>query len=252
MSSPVIIVTGASRGIGLEVCKTLLTEFSSKIVAVSRSTPAGLTSLKEQYSDSIEIVTGDVASPETSKNAVNKAIEKWGQLDGLVLNAGTLDPVARLEDADVDAWRKGYDINFFGLLPAIKESIPHLRKSKGRVVFVSSGAATSAYEGWGCYGSTKAAMNHLNETLAFEEPEITAVSIRPGVVDTEMQRAIREEHRTKMGEGHSKFIQLHENGDLVPAEKPAGVCARLAVKATKDLSGLFLSWNSPEVKAYQG
>ena len=57
---------------------------------------------------------------------------------------------------------------------------------------VSSGAAVNAYTGWGMYGAAKAAMNHLALTLSTEEPDVTTMAIRPGVVDTEMQREIRE------------------------------------------------------------
>lgn len=64
----------------------------------------------------------------------------------------------------------------------IKGSIPELRKSKGRIIFVSSGAAVTGYQGWGAYGASKAAMNHLSLTLAVEEPNITSVAIRPGVI----------------------------------------------------------------------
>lgn len=64
----------------------------------------------------------------------------------------------------------------------VKESITELRKSKGRVIFVSSGAAVTGYQGWGAYGASKAAMNHLSITLAAEEPDITSIAIRPGVM----------------------------------------------------------------------
>lgn len=64
----------------------------------------------------------------------------------------------------------------------VKESIPELRKSDGRVIFVSSGAAVVGYKGWGAYGASKAAMNHLSMTIAVEEPNITSIAIRPGVI----------------------------------------------------------------------
>lgn len=62
-----------------------------------------------------------------------------------------------------------------------KHAIPHLRQTKGRIINVSSGAATGHYASWGAYGSSKAAMNHFTATLAVEEPDITSVAVRPGV-----------------------------------------------------------------------
>lgn len=76
-------------------------------------------------------------------------------------------------------------------LQQIKEAIPHLRSSRGSVIFVSSGAAANAYSGWSAYSASKAAINSIAQSLALEEPTITTLAIRPGVVDTEMQNDIR-------------------------------------------------------------
>lgn len=124
----------------------------------------------------------------------------------------------------------------------IQPSIPHLRTTSGRIVLVSSGAATSGYLTWGAYGSSKAAMNHLALTLGAEEPNITTISVRPGVVDTAMQQEIRETHHEAMGESVRKFKGLHERGELLRAEQPGNVVARLVVHAEKDLSGKFLRY----------
>lgn len=123
----------------------------------------------------------------------------------------------------------------------VQAAIPHLRKTKGSIVLVSSGAAAGAYSTWGAYGASKAVLNHLAMTLAVEEPDITTISIRPGVVDTEMQREIREVHHTSMDKKDvEKFAGLKTNGGLVKPEQPGNVMAKLAVQASKDLSGKFL------------
>lgn len=84
-------------------------------------------------------------------------------------------------------------------------------------------------------------MNHLNLTLAAEEPSLTCVSIRPGAVDTQMQMDIRDKHSELMDEKDvSKFHSLHQQGKLVKPEQPGHVIAKLAVGAPKDLSGQFL------------
>ena len=94
-------------------------------------------------------------------------------------------------------------------------------------------------------------MNHLCSTLGAEEPEITAISVRPGVVDTAMQKDIRELHGEAMGEGWKKFEELHKDGKLLRPEQPGHVIAKLAVGAPKELSGKFVSWNGEEVKEFQ-
>jgi NAD(P)-dependent dehydrogenase (short-subunit alcohol dehydrogenase family) len=89
----------------------------------------------------------------------------------------------------------------------------------------------------GLYGSTKAAMNHLNLTLECEEPEITCVSIRPAMTDTQMQKDLRSKYRDVIGE---RFLHAYQNGELVQPEKPGHVIAKLALDAPHELRGKFL------------
>lgn len=124
-----------------------------------------------------------------------------------------------------------------------KAALPALRESKGKIIFTSSGAAVTGYRGWGLYGATKAAMNHFAMSLGSEEPDVTCVAIRPGMVDTEMQRELREDHATNLdAEMHSKFAGAHKDGKLVKPEQPGHVMAKLVLDAPKDLSGRFLSY----------
>jgi NAD(P)-dependent dehydrogenase (short-subunit alcohol dehydrogenase family) len=93
-------------------------------------------------------------------------------------------------------------------------------------------------------------MNHLALTLATEEPDVTTVSIRPGTVDTEMQREIREVHNEAMDKKDAqKFAELKSLDTLLKPEQPGNVIARLALRAPKELSGQFLSWS--EVSGFQ-
>lgn len=97
-------------------------------------------------------------------------------------------------------------------------------------------------------------LNHLALTLSVEEPDITTLSIRPGVVDTEMQRDIREVHAESMSEkDREKFSGLKKDGGLLRPEQPGRVIAKLAVdvELEKGLSGKFLSWNDELLKGYQ-
>jgi len=130
--------------------------------------------------------------------------------------------------------------------------LPALRESKGSVILCSSGAATGAYSTWGAYGASKAVLNHLAMTLAVEEPDVTTLSIRPGVVDTDMQVSIRDKHNTSMdAKDAAKFKELKETGGLLKPEQPGHVMAKLALDAPKNLNGKFLSWNAEELAAFQ-
>lgn len=119
--------------------------------------------------------------------------------------------------------------------------MPHLRRSKGRVILTSSGAGVHAYPAWGAYGTSKAALNHVALTLAAEEPDVVAVAVRPGVVDTDMQQQIRETHAGRMDpKDGERFVTLREQGKLLKPEQPGNVMARLALGAGKELSGRCL------------
>lgn len=125
----------------------------------------------------------------------------------------------------------------------VKAAIPELRKTNGRIVFVSSGASVGAYTAWGAYGTAKSAINHLCAHLAVEEPEITSVAISPGKVDTDMQQQIRELGGSSMAaKDHSSFIDEHSSGKLLKPEQPGSVIANLVVAATKELNGKHLRY----------
>jgi len=123
-----------------------------------------------------------------------------------------------------------------------KQSMPALRKSKGCIVLTSSGASVHAYSTWGAYGASKAALNSLGRTIAVEEPDVTVLSVAPGVVDTDMQRELRDVHSSLMDEKDAqKFLFLHKDGGLLKPEQPGNVMARLVLDPPRDLSGEFLS-----------
>jgi NAD(P)-dependent dehydrogenase (short-subunit alcohol dehydrogenase family) len=96
-----------------------------------------------------------LSDPTAGKRAVELAIEKWGRLDSLVLNHGALDAVKRVEDFEIEAWKKTFDVNFFSVVGFIQAALCHLRRWHGRIIVTSSGAATTGYATWGAYGASK-------------------------------------------------------------------------------------------------
>jgi NAD(P)-dependent dehydrogenase (short-subunit alcohol dehydrogenase family) len=245
-----IILTGASRGIGLAIAHYLLKR-SNNLVLVARSEQP-LRELEQQYKDQVAVLAGDLADFSLGEKAVALAQEKFHSLDGLIVNHGVLDPVKRVANSSADAWRSAFDVNFFSAVAMTQAALPALRKSKGTILFTSSGAASNAYPTWGAYGASKAAMNHLAMTLGSEEKEVTTISVRPGVVDTEMQRDIREKHNNEMDEQDAaRFAELKATGGLLKPEQPGHVMAKLVLEAPKELTGKFLSWNAEELKAFQ-
>ena len=107
----------------------------------------------------------------------------------------------------------------------------------------SSGAALKGFSTWGAYGASKAAMNHLAMTLASEEPDVTTIAIRPGIVDTHMQSQIADVHSSKMSpEDGQRFAKMRAEGTMLRPDQPGNVMARLVLSAPKDLSGRFIEY----------
>ncbi|KAF1814774.1 short-chain dehydrogenase/reductase [Eremomyces bilateralis CBS 781.70] len=246
MTSKVIIVTGIGAAVAHHLAHhhhlVLIARTHDALARVAATFPA----------DRVRIVAGDLSDPSVAQKAVDVAIAAWKRVDGLVVNHGVLDPIKRVGEAEVGEWRAAFEVNFFSAVGMIQAALPALRESGGNIVITSSGAAVGAYSTWGAYGASKAALNHLAMTLAVEEPSITTVSIRPGVVDTEMQREIREVHQTIMDKKDAdKFAALKMEGGLLPPEKPGHVIAKLALGAPKTLSGGFMSWNDTALAEFQ-
>jgi NAD(P)-dependent dehydrogenase (short-subunit alcohol dehydrogenase family) len=220
-----------------------LAKHNHKLVLVSR-TEGPLNDLKDQASaGSIAVFRADLANLGAGAAIVDTAIQKYGRLDGIVLNHGTLGPVNRLTESAAQDWRDAFDVNFFSVVEIVQAALPQLRRTQGKIIVTSSGAATNAYAAWGAYGASKAAINHLVTTLEVEEPDIISVAIRPGTVDTEMQREIREKHNLAMDpQDATKFASLKKDGKLLQPEQPGNVIARLVLDAPKELRGRFISY----------
>ncbi|KAF5363292.1 hypothetical protein D9756_000447 [Leucocoprinus leucothites] len=247
-----VLVTGASKGIGLAVIRHLLNKLHANVVAISRSSTPELEALR---SEALLHIKCDITDEQAFNSAVSTAVKTYSTLDGVVLNAGTLDPLCHIGDnTPLSAWKKHFDVNFFSLVTAIKATLPYLRKSTGRgkIVFVSSGAAVGGTAAWGPYNASKAAMNSLCRTLANEETDVVSVALRPGMVDTDMQETLRQIGAATMSKmDHEKFVRVHADGKLVKPEDCGHVIAALALEAPKELSGTFVSWDSEECKPFR-
>lgn len=248
MDRPVVLVTGASRGIGAAVTRRLLAR-GCQVAIVARTRKDIATFAAETAGMEMLLpLTGNVASEPDCRRVVADTVARFGRLDALINNAGILGPVARLADADPSEWQYNLAVNLLGPFYLARAAIPHLRSTRGRIVNVSSGAAVKAIEGWSAYCVAKAGVTHLTRLLAAEEPDITTVALRPGVVDTAMQTMIRAEGpRVMTAERTAYFAQLKEEGQLLDPDIPAGKIARLALDAPPALSGMFLDYDDPRI-----
>ncbi len=192
-SAKVALISGANRGLGLEVARQL-GRLGYRIGLGSRDAAKGVASaegLKREGID-VAVVELDVTSDQSVEDAVEKIAEHFGRLDVLVNNAGiNYDTYHRAVTAYLDDVHETFETNFFGAWRLAKAAIPYLRKGgRGRIINVSSGAGMLADIGEGTpgYSTSKAALNALTCILASElrRDRVLVNSVCPGWTATDM------------------------------------------------------------------
>ena len=183
MASGVGIVTGASRGLGLALVHALA-ERGWRLVVDARGGEA----LEQAVSglDGVVAIAGDIAGAEHRRALVEAAGER---IDLVVNNAGVLGPSPRprLLRYPLAELARVYEVNVLAPLALVQEALPRL--APGAVVLdVTSDAAVEPYEGWGGYGSSKAALDQLTAILATEEPQLRVYAVDPGDMRTQMHQ----------------------------------------------------------------
>ena len=242
---PVIIVTGASQGLGAAIA-TCLGQVKANVVLVARTS-----NLLEQTADAVKeqggtplILPADVAHANECSMVVGKTMKQFGRIDALVNNAGVFKPLAATADSDPDQWRYNIEVNLLGPYHMARAAIGPLRQGSGRIVNVSSGAAVHTIGKAGAYCAAKAGLNHFTRVLADEEPSLTVIAIRPGVVDTAMQAYIRAHGLGVMETDQiAYYLNLKDENLLEPPDVPARMIAWLALKAPGSISGDFIDYD---------
>lgn len=241
----VVLVTGASRGLGAAIAR-LLDSAGARVALCARSRGA-LLEVACDLKDPLVLV-GDLSVPRQAEAAVRHTLDRFGRLDALVSNAGLLGPVRPIASSPVEEWRKNLEVNLLAPFVLTRAALPALRRSRGRVVNIGTGAALKPVSGWSAYCASKAGLLHFTRVLAEEEPDIVAVSLRPGVIDTEMQAQIRREGATGMDpDKHASFETLKREGKLEPPEVPARAAAWLALHAPAEWSGELVEYTDERI-----
>lgn len=214
MTGKVALITGASRGIGAAAAR-VFAEAGASVALVSRSNEA-LASLAGEIGRSALAIPCEVSRYWEVQAAVSATVQTFGRLDVLVNNAGVVEPITHLADADPEAWNQTIDINLKGVFHGMRAALPvMLGQGAGTVLTVSSGAAHGPVEGWSAYCASKAGAAMLTRSLDKEYAHlgIRAMGLSPGTVQTEMQRVIKAS-----GVNPVSKLEWH---DHIPPEWPA-------------------------------
>ncbi|MEA2461600.1 MAG: hypothetical protein QOH90_1777 [Actinomycetota bacterium] len=184
---PVGLITGASKGLGRALATHLAASGWDLVIDARHATP--LFAVAEELGPAVTALAGNVAD-ENHRTAVADAIEALGGIDLLVNNASTLGPLPRpqLDSFDATDLEDVYRVNVFAPLALTQRLLRFLKRASGTVVNITSDAAVEPYEGWGGYGSSKAALDQVTAILGAELPELHVYSFDPGDMRTEMQQ----------------------------------------------------------------
>jgi NAD(P)-dependent dehydrogenase (short-subunit alcohol dehydrogenase family) len=237
LTGKVVIVTGASRGIGSAAAEALA-EVGAAVMLTARDGK-----LVAKVADTITKAGGkaasmpcDVADYTAVEGLVAATTERFGRPDILINNAGVIEPIATIAQSDPTTWAKNIEINLVGAFNAVRAVLPGMiAAGGGTIVNVSSGAALRPLEGWSAYCSGKAGMAMLTQAIKLEEGAhgIRVFGFQPGTTDTDMQVLIR-------ASGMNMISQI-PRANLTPVAHPACAIVYLCTPAADDMVGAEFS-----------
>ncbi len=239
LAGKVVIVTGASRGIGAAAAEALAAAGAAVMLAAREGKLAAAVAGKiEAAGGKAAALACDVADYAAVEALVAATTQRFGRPDILINNAGVIEPIATIATSDPAAWASNVQINLVGAFNAVRAVLPGmLAAGGGTIVNLSSGAALRPLEGWSAYCAGKAGMAMLTRSIKLEEGGngIRVFGFQPGTTDTDMQVLIR-------ASGINIISQI-PRAALTPVAHPAKAIVYLCTPEADDLAGAEFSLN---------
>lgn len=221
------VVTGGGSGIGRALAQALASR-GKKVLIVGRREEA----LAETaaFSPLISYLSVDVAT-DKGRQQIATLLKPMISIDGLIHNAGTIEPIVPIASVDESSWQKALATNLNAPLFLTQLLLPKLKH--GRVLHIGSGAAYFPVTGWSAYCVSKAALSMLTRCWQEESPNTAFASVMPGIIDTDMQALIRDARFMK-DEKRDFFHMLKAEGRLLTIETVALFLNWLLLDTTKE------------------
>lgn len=236
----VVIIMGASSGIGEATTKKLAQEGAKLVISARREDR--LKALVESLPNTdISFMVADVTNNDEVQAVIDLALEKHGRVDVLFNNAGIM-PQSLLSDLKIDEWRQMLDTNIMGVLNGIAAVLPTMQKQKsGHIVTTASEAGHVVFQQGAVYSGTKFAVRAIMETLRQEERNnhIRSTLISPGTVNTELHLTISDSERREWIENLQREIGL-KSSDVADA-----VAYAISTPNTVNISEILMVPSTP-------
>jgi NAD(P)-dependent dehydrogenase (short-subunit alcohol dehydrogenase family) len=236
-----VIVTGASNGIGRATAERLLSEGANVALVGRREHALQDAASRTAHAGNALILAADLSNEEQTERCVSRAVETMGGLDVLVNAAGILK-AGRIEDTSLDLWDEMMNINLRSIFHLMKLAVPHLERSRGNIVNVSSVTGPRSFPGVLAYCVSKAGLDQLTRCAALElaAKGIRVNAVNPGVVVSGLHRSggMNEEAYAAFLE-HSK--STHPLGRVGRAEEVADLIFFLASDRAGWITGATVS-----------
>ena len=231
----VVIVTGGSKGIG-EGCVRVFVEAGAKVVFCARNQTAGdalASEVSAKGPGAAHFVACDVSKVDELKRVVDETIVRHGRIDCLINNAGWHPPHKPIDDFSVEEFRELLDLNLVSIFAACKFALPHLRKTKGNIINMSSLVGSMGQIHATTYVATKGAITAFTKALAIDEAahDVRVNSVSPGNIYTPLwQQAIDAAPDPVQCRADGDAAQLL--GRMGTIEEAGRLCLFLAAEAT--------------------
>ena len=240
----VAIITGAGKGIGRGIARAYASE-GAKLVLVSRTLAQVEDAADEARAAGAQAaaLAVDVSKPDDVRRMVEYTLERFSRVDVLVNNAAILGPVGPLHLNDAEHWAQAVNINVTGLMLCCHAVLPHMiEQGGGKIINLSGAGVTRASETISAYGTTKAAVVRLTETLALEmlPHNVSVNALGPGQIDTDLLDPMASDDsliEPMMG----AMVRRTKSGRGAPLEEAAALAVWLASDASDGLTGRLIS-----------
>lgn len=247
LDGKVALVTGASRGLGLEIAMRLAADGAS-LALVARDREA-LESASKQIAacypdaDSVRTFRADFTLQGEIDALADWALEQWRAIDVLINNAAVQGPIGQFEQADWSQWKSVFEVNVFAPARLAQRMIPAMRRQRsGKIINISGGGATSPRPDFSAYAASKCALVRLTETLAEElrDSRIDVNAVSPGAMNTRMLDEVIAAGPDAAQREYASALKRQKEGGA-NATRAAGLVSWLASSASNGITGKLIS-----------